>query len=75
MLFRFYYENGFVPLLLKGNELKELTRKISKDLKSVFLRQYDNKFTEKFDQLDNDRIILIIDDFHNCPIKTSIEQV
>jgi hypothetical protein len=69
-LFSYYYENGMIPILIKGSEVKEVNKeRFRKDLKSIFLKQYDKRYTDIFDQIDNSHFVLIVDDFQGCNIK------
>jgi len=60
-----YYEQGYVPILLSGNEIKDIhIDKIKKIIQREFRNQYNEIFEGNLDEFDPDRIIIIIDDFH-----------
>lgn len=60
-----YYEQGYIPILLSGNEIKDIhVDKIKKIIQKEFRNQYNEIFEGTLDEFDPDRIIIIIDDFH-----------
>jgi GTPase SAR1 family protein/predicted MPP superfamily phosphohydrolase len=68
--YNYYYERNLVPIWVDGEDLTETNKeKFRKDLKNLFIKQYEKKCHDKFDTLDNNKIVLIIDDFQKCPIK------
>lgn len=60
-----YYEQGYIPILLSGNEIKDIqVDKIKKAIQRDFKNQYNEIFEGNLDEFDPDRIVIIIDDFH-----------
>lgn len=70
VLYQSYYDKDYVPIYIKGDDLTDISViKLKKIIKELFLDQYDKKCETKFDNLDNKRLVLIIDNFQNCSIK------
>ena len=64
ILFRDSYEKGFVPVLLKCDQITSLEREKFEELVDrQFLSQYQNPKLPAFNQLDRDQTVIIIDDF------------
>lgn len=64
ILFRDSYNKGFVPVLLKGDQITSIEREKFEELvERQFLRQYQNPRLPAFSQLDRDQTVIIIDDF------------
>ena len=60
-----YYENGFIPILINSIDIKDISvEKINKLVKRELLKQYDGLLEGNLEDYENDRIILITDDFH-----------
>lgn len=60
-----YYEQGYIPILLSGNEIKDIhIDKIKKIIQREFKNQYNDIYEGNLDEFDPDRIVIIIDDFH-----------
>lgn len=60
-----YYEQGYIPILLSGNEIKDIhVDKIKKIIQREFNSQYNEILEGTLDDFDPDRIIIMIDDFH-----------
>ncbi len=74
MLFLKYYEKGYYPILLQGNNIG--LDDIDKTVKKAFKTQYseDAAGYEKFRQLDNDLKVLLIDDLHTSKLIKPIRQ-
>lgn len=69
-LFRQYHDRGFVPLFLKGKDLKRASDKgIDKLIKRAVEEEYGNEKLESFGQLSRDQKILLLDDLDDCPLK------
>lgn len=69
-LFNQYYENNYSPLLIRGNDIKDLS--VEKQLKKAFKEQYTNESSfETFMQLPKKEKILLIDDFGECHFNSS----
>lgn len=70
ILYQNYYEKDLVPIYIKGEDLVDISvPNLKKTIKILFIDQYDKKCETKFDNLDNKRLVLIIDNFQNCNIK------
>jgi len=69
MTFRHLHEDGAVPILLSGEERFPNEDKLRDHLENAFCVQYDPTALEAYRQLDLDRIVIIIDDYHKMPIK------
>lgn len=64
ILFRDSYEKGFVPVLIKGDQITSLERdKFEELVARQFMIQYQNPQLPAFNQLDRDQTVIIIDDF------------
>lgn len=64
-------KKGLVPLLLSGEEIKSANRAdFAKLIDTSFSMQYSPNISEKYKQLEPEKKILIIDDFHNARINT-----
>ncbi len=62
--FKFAYDNGFIPVYIKGSDIEgpSLDR-ISKTVNKKFREQYnDNKSIDHFEQLNKEKLFIIIDD-------------
>lgn len=60
-----YYEQGYIPILIAGNSIKDIKiEKIKKILNKEFLNQYTGILTGNLDEYEQDRVIVLIDDFH-----------
>jgi len=70
-----YIEEKYIPIALKGIDIKSNSfypNQIEKFILKSFKQQYKNVKSKisKLDQLDKDKIILIIDDFQNAKLNT-----
>ena len=64
ILYRDFYEKGFVPILLKGDQVTTLELgKLQTLVEQRFSSQYQNPNLSEFNQLDRDQTVIIIDDF------------
>lgn len=74
MLFLKYYEKGYYPILLQGNNIG--LEDIDKIVKKAFKTQYSEDPTDydKFRQLDNDLKVLLIDDLHTSKLIKSVRE-
>ncbi|MER2512108.1 MAG: metallophosphoesterase [Nitrosomonas ureae] len=71
-LYRQYHDRGFVPLLIKGKELKKTSdSEIDKLIRRAIEKQYGKNQTVAFTQLSRTKKILLLDDFDDNPIKAS----
>lgn len=67
-----YYEHGYIPVLLSGNQIKDITAdKIKKLVQKEFSNQYFGILEGNLDEYENDRIIVLIDDFHKIRFTNS----
>jgi len=61
------HDHGFVPLLLDGRAIKGSARRdLDKAIENAFEEQYRSGLQERFRQLDREKKILLIDDWHRC---------
>jgi hypothetical protein len=64
ILFRDWYEKGFIPVLIKGEQITTVERdKFEKLVENELINQYQNPKLPAFHQLDRDQTVIIIDDF------------
>jgi hypoxanthine phosphoribosyltransferase len=64
ILYRDYYAKGFVPVLLKGEQINSLELdKFERLVEQQWSNQYQNPKLPAFNQLDRDQTVIIIDDF------------
>lgn len=65
-----FYNQDLVPLFLKGENLTDISViKLNKIIKEAFYNQYEKKCQNKYDGIDKNKLILIIDDFQHCGIR------
>lgn len=64
ILYRNFYEKGFVPILLKGDQVTSFELdKFATLVEQGLLAQYKNPKLPEFNQLNRDQTVIIIDDF------------
>ncbi len=69
-IFDEYHERGFVPLFVRGAEIRKRTaREVDATLKKCVLEQYGESAVERFNQLASSKKLLLLDDFDDCPLK------
>lgn len=69
-LYRQYHERGFVPLYIKGKDLKKFTdADIDKLMKRAAEHQYGADQVEAFMQLSRSQKLLLLDDFDDSPMR------
>lgn len=69
-LYRQYHERGFVPLYVKGRELKKATdADIDKLVKRAVANQYGEGQVEAFMQHSRAQKLLLLDDFDDSPLR------
>lgn len=69
-LFRQYHDRGFVPVLIKGKDLKKTTTQdIDSLIKHAVEFQYGKAQVEAFSQLSRTQKLLLLDDFDESPMK------
>jgi metallophosphoesterase superfamily enzyme len=60
-----YYEQGYIPVLIDGNSIKDITiAKIKNFVQKEIKKQYSGVFQGRIEEFELDRIIVLIDDFH-----------
>jgi DNA repair exonuclease SbcCD nuclease subunit len=60
-----YYGQGYIPILISGSDVKDISlSKIKKLFQKEFNRQYNGRIEGDLSKFDQDRIIIMIDDFH-----------
>jgi len=64
MLFRRLHEAGNIPILLSGDMRFPSGDRLFGKLEEVFAEQYDPEALEIYRQIDRDRRVIIIDDYH-----------
>jgi hypothetical protein len=71
-LFKLYHEKGYVPLLLRGEQLRVFDdERTYGEFETVFPEQYSGDSVDAYKQLDRRRRVLIVDDFHRLRLKRS----
>jgi hypothetical protein len=69
-LYRQYHERGFVPLYIKGKDLKKVTdADIDKLIRRAVEHQYGSDQVEAFMQLTRTQKLLLLDDFDDSPMR------
>lgn len=69
-LYRQYHECGFVPLLIKGKDLKKVAEAdIDKMIRRAVENQYGSDRVEAFMQLPRTQKLLLLDDFDESPMR------
>lgn len=64
------YNQDFIPVFLRGENLSDISiEKLKKYIKACFIDQYSKKCHNKFDRIDKNKLILVIDNFQNCNIR------
>jgi hypothetical protein len=75
-LYRQYHDHGFVPLLIKGKDLKKVSDSdIDNLIKRAAERQYGKRQVEAFTQLSRTQKLLLLDDFDDSPMKAADARV
>lgn len=70
MLFGHYHDMGFVPLYLRGPDIKsDSARDVDSAIRKAVIEQYGEAQIEKYNQLPSSKKPLLLDDFDDCPIK------
>lgn len=72
-LYRQYHDRGFVPILLKGKDLKKThDSEIDVIIKRAVEAQYGKSQATDYEQLPSQRKLLLIDDFDDGPVKAGV---
>ena len=67
-IFKNKINNEFVPVIINGDKLKRSdTDEIERELSNAYVSQYDNPGKDFFIQLNDDKKVIIIDNFHLSP--------
>ena len=67
-LFGKYHSAGFVPLVLRGAEIKYFDwDRLLKDISSALNTQYSPDVFERYMQLGPEKLVLLIDNYHHIP--------
>jgi len=76
MLYKHYYNNGYVPVSIEGNPINSTSiERFDRLVTRYYTEQYSNDTLEIFRQLDNQRKLLIIDDFDKSKLNTQYKPV
>jgi len=69
MLYLDVKEMGIVPVMIQGSRIKHPNQtSFSGEIQEAFQRQYLSELYTKYTQLDKTMKMLIVEDFHNCPL-------
>ena len=61
-----FYNAGFIPVLLRGDNIKDITeKKLRQLIQQELVKQYNQSDFLDISMLDPDRVIILIDDFHS----------
>lgn len=64
VLYSNYYEKGYTPIYVSGEQIKSTSiERFNKLVSSCYLEQYKDNNSERFDQLENTKKFIIIDDY------------
>ena len=70
MLFGHYHDTGFVPLYLRGPDIKShADRDVDAAIQKAVIEQYGAALLEKYKQLPSSKKMLLLDDFDDGPVK------
>ena len=71
MLFESMRANGYVPIYLSGYDVPQLKtgEKTFKYLEKVYEKQYDRNTLDAYKQLDRDKRVIIVDNFHKLSMQ------
>jgi hypothetical protein len=75
MLFREYYDKGFVPLYLRGQDLRGWRpTDIDSAIRSAVIEQYGEHSLERFTQTPGSRKVLLLDDYDETAVKAESQR-
>lgn len=75
-LYRQYHDRGFVPLLIKGKELRKVSdADIDNLIRRSVEKQYGGNQVEAFTQLSRTQKLLLLDNFDESPMKAADARV
>lgn len=75
-LYQQYHDRGFVPVLIKGKDLKGVSeREIVSIIKRSVESQYGKNNVAVFEQLSRAKKLLLLDDFDDGPLKSAGSRV
>ena len=69
MLLQHLHEQGYVPVFVDGREKLPSDDRIYAQIEAQFAEQYSGAALGAYRQLDRDRRVLIVDDYHKLPHK------
>jgi hypothetical protein len=70
-IFLEYHHNGFVPVLITGKDIKNNHQdSFSKNVRILFQEQYSKSALKRYDTLEKQKKVLIIDDYHLSSLNT-----
>ena len=71
-LYRYYHDRGYVPVLIKGKDLRRANEDDLDDLiLKTFATQYDKKQIPDFQLVPSSQKLLLLDDFDDGPLKAA----
>ncbi len=71
-LFKEYHDRGFVPLLVRGKDIRWQTdSEIDSAIRKAIKHQYGNMYVEKYLQFPSTQKLLLLDDFDESSMKAS----
>lgn len=62
-LFKYFYDNGYAPLLLRGTDLKPNDKELKKAITRAVEQQYGKESLTQFEQVSTVKKIVFVDDF------------
>jgi len=74
MIFLEYYDRGKYPIIIDGSEI--INSDIDRIIKKAFLKLYsvNNSDYDKYRQLDRDKKVLLIDNYHKIKLDSKVSQ-
>ncbi|MFW9998199.1 MAG: metallophosphoesterase [Candidatus Odinarchaeota archaeon] len=76
VLYKHYYESGYVPVYIEGNKIRSTSiERFNKLLARCYAEQYSDDTLEMFTQLENGKKLLIIDDFDQSKLNIKYKHV
>lgn len=76
ILFKHYYNNGYVPVYIHGSRLKSTSiDKFDKLVNQVYVEQYSQDTLKRFAQLEHQKKLVIIDDFDKLKVNIKYRAV
>lgn len=76
ILYSSYYEKGYTPVYVSGEQVKFTSiEKFNKLVSSCYLEQYKDNNSERFDQLENTKKFIIIDDYDKLKVNLKFRSI